>query len=186
MPRRDSISWVAMIVGYAWSGYSEEALHLFVAMKIDCEIFIRSAFKSALSTCSNLVKVGFEASWFVRNTLLVMYCNCGSTEEAYHAFKEISNNDVVSMSMMIVGYVRHGFGNDALLLFKSMKTRSIKLDDKTVVGVLSACNHIGLIKTRKEYLYSMNQDYGITANYKHYTCMVDLFGEAKHLDEGHN
>ena len=30
MPQRDSISWAAIIAGYAQSGYGEEALHLFM------------------------------------------------------------------------------------------------------------------------------------------------------------
>ncbi|CAK9185590.1 unnamed protein product [Ilex paraguariensis] len=32
----------------------------------------------------------------------------------------------------------------------------------------------------------MNQDYGITANSKHYTCMIDLLGRAGRLDEAQN
>lgn len=51
------------------------------------------------------------------------------------------------------------------------------------VGVLSACSHAGLVDRGMEYFYLMNQDYGITANSRHYTCMVDLLGRAGRLDE---
>lgn len=54
------------------------------------------------------------------------------------------------------------------------------------VGVLSACSHTGLLDKGTEYFYSMNCDYGITANSKHYTCMIDLLGRAGCLDEAQN
>lgn len=54
------------------------------------------------------------------------------------------------------------------------------------VGVLSACSHTGLVEKGTEYFYSMSQEYGITANSKHYTCMIDLLGRAGRLDEAQN
>lgn len=199
MPQHDCISWAAIIAGYAQSGYSEDSLRLFIEMKRYGERLNRSSFTSVLSTCANLaslelgkqlhgqlVKVGFEAGCFVGNALLVMYCKCGSVEEAYHAFEEIVDKDVISWNTMIAGYARHGFGKDALMLFKSMKTVGIKPDDITMVGILSACSHTGLVEKGTEYFYSMNRDYGVIPNSKHYTCMVDLLGRAGRLDEAQN
>lgn len=54
------------------------------------------------------------------------------------------------------------------------------------VGVLSACSHTGLVDRGREYFYSMNQEYGITANSKHYTCLIDLLGRAGRLEEAQN
>lgn len=54
------------------------------------------------------------------------------------------------------------------------------------VGVLSACSHTGLIDKGRYYFYSMSQDYGIVANSKHYTCLIDLLGRAGRLDEAQN
>lgn len=51
---------------------------------------------------------------------------------------------------------------------------------------MSACSHTGLIDTGKAYFYSMTQDYGIIANSKHYTCMIDLLGRAGRLDDAQN
>ncbi|KAK0586564.1 hypothetical protein LWI29_008956 [Acer saccharum] len=199
MPWRDSISWAAMIAGYGQSGFSEEALRLFIEMKRDGGRLNRSTFTCVLSVCSNiaalelgnqlhgqLVKVGFEAGCFVGNALLAMYCKCGSVEDAYHAFEEISDKDVVSWNTMIAGYSRHGFGKEALMLFESMKTFGVRPDDVTLVGVLSACSHTGLVDRGTELFNSMKRDYGILANSKHYTCIVDLLGRAGRLDEAQN
>ncbi|KAM3703107.1 hypothetical protein ACJW31_04G071200 [Castanea mollissima] len=199
MSQRDSISWAAIIAGYAQSGHGEEALHLFVKMKRNGERLNRSAFTCSLSACADiaalelgkqlhgrLVKAGLETGCYVGNALLAMYCKCGSIDEAYDIFEEISEKDVVSWNTMIAGYARHGFGKEAMTVFESMKTAGIKPDDVTMVGVLSACSHTGLLDKGTEYFYSMNCDYGITANSKHYTCMIDLLGRAGRLDEAQN
>ncbi|KAH7528601.1 hypothetical protein FEM48_Zijuj05G0089300 [Ziziphus jujuba var. spinosa] len=145
MPHRDSISWAAIIAGYAQNGQSEEALHLFLEMKREGERLTRSCFTCALSTCADIaaletgkqlhgrvVKVGYETGCYVGNALLVMYCKCGSIEEAYGVFKGIAEKDVVSWNTMIAGYARHGYGKEALDVFESMKAAGIKPDDVTL------------------------------------------------------
>ncbi|KAG4118041.1 hypothetical protein ERO13_D12G268350v2 [Gossypium hirsutum] len=195
MPRRNPVSWAAMIAGYAQSGYSEEALRLFVDMKRDGERLNRSSFASALSTCAHIaalelgmqlhgqLEAGYESGSFVGNALLLMYCKCGGIEEACSAFEEIMEKDIFSWNTMISGYAIHGFDKEALKILESMKAAGFKPDDTTMVGVLSACSHAGLVDRGVEYFYSMNQDYGITANLQHYNCMVDLLGRAGRLDE---
>ncbi|KAI5660276.1 hypothetical protein M9H77_29069 [Catharanthus roseus] len=199
MPCRDCISWAAIISGYAQSGHSEEALHMFVEMKRAGEMLNRSAFTCVLSTCAEiaalelgkqihgrLVKAGLEMGYYVGNALLAMYCKCGCIEEAYDVFGGISDKDTVSWNTMINGYARHGFGKEALKLFQNMERAGMRPDDVTMVGVLSACSHTGLTDTGTTYFYSMDRDYGIIANAKHYTCMIDLLGRAGRLDDAQN
>nr|GMD12023.1 pentatricopeptide repeat-containing protein At4g02750 [Ipomoea batatas]GME11152.1 pentatricopeptide repeat-containing protein At4g02750 [Ipomoea batatas] len=196
MPMRDCISWAAIIAGYAQCGNSEEALHMFVEMTRDGERLNRSSFTCVISTCADiavfelgkqihgrLVKAGYESGCYVGNALLAMYCKCGSIGEALDVFKGIAEKDVVSWNTMIAGYARHGFGKEALEFFKMMKDFGIKPDDVTMIGVLSACSHTGLVERGMEYFYSMKVDYGIVANSKHYTCMIDLLGRAGRLDD---
>lgn len=54
------------------------------------------------------------------------------------------------------------------------------------VGVLSACSHNGLVDRGMEYFYSMECDYSIRPNIKHYTCMIDLLGRSGRLNEAEN
>ncbi|KAK1361232.1 Pentatricopeptide repeat-containing protein [Heracleum sosnowskyi] len=199
MPHRDSISWAAMIAGYAQSAHSEEALSLFVDMKRDGERINRSTFTCVLSTCADIAalelgkqvhgrtfKAGFESGCFVGNALLAMYCKCGSIDEAYDVFEDMADKDVVSWNTILAGYARHGFGEKALSIFNSMKAAGVKPDEVTMVGVLSACSHTGLVDKGSDYFYSMTRDYGITANAKHYTCMIDLLGRAGRLNDAKN
>ncbi|KAM0945947.1 putative tetratricopeptide-like helical domain superfamily, DYW domain-containing protein [Dioscorea sansibarensis] len=196
MPERDSVSWAAMIAGYSQSGQSEDALRIFIEIGRTGERMNRSLFTCALSTCADiailecgmqvhgrLVKAGYEMGCFVGNALLAMYCKCGSIDEAYGAFKQMPLKDVVSWNTMIAGYARHGFGQEALEVFDLMRTTGIKPDDITLVGVLAACSHAGLVNKGINYFYSMHQEFGITAKAEHYTCMIDLLGRAGRLEE---
>lgn len=92
----------------------------------------------------------------------------------------------VSWNTIIVGYARHGFGKEALRIFESMTRSGVKPDEVTMVGVLSACSHSGVVDIGTEYFYTMDRDYGITSNSKHYTCMIDLLGRAGCLDDAQN
>ncbi|XP_045820146.1 pentatricopeptide repeat-containing protein At4g02750 [Trifolium pratense] len=199
MPQRDCVSWAAIIAGYAQSGHYEEALHMFVEIKRDGESLNRATFGCALSTCADIaalelgkqihgqaVKTGYETGCFVGNALLAMYFKCGSIDEANDVFEGIEEKDVVSWNTMLAGYARHGFGRQALMIFDSMKTTGVKADEITMVGVLAACSHNGLLERGTEYFYSMSKDYGITPNSKHYTCMIDLLGRAGRLEEAQN
>ncbi|PKA61213.1 Pentatricopeptide repeat-containing protein [Apostasia shenzhenica] len=196
MESRDSVSWSAMIAGYAQNGLGEEALRCFVEMGRSRVRINRSAFACALSTCADiailecgmqvhgkLVKAGYGLGSFVGNALLAMYFKCGNVDEAYKIFQEMPQKDAVSWNTMIAGYARHGFGDNALQVFDMMRTTEIKPDGVTLVGVLCACSHAGLVNKGIDYFYSMHQDFGIKPKAEHYTCMIDLLGRAGRLSE---
>lgn len=77
----------------------------------------------------------------------MMYCKCGSIDEAYDVFEDIMDKDVDSWNTILAGYARHGFGKKAPSIFNSMKAAGVKPDEVTMVGVLSACSHTGLVDT---------------------------------------
>ncbi|GAB4845290.1 hypothetical protein Ancab_038699 [Ancistrocladus abbreviatus] len=199
MTHHDCISWSAMIAGYAQTGHSEEALLLFVEMKRNGEMLNKSIVTCVLSTCADigilelgkqvhghLLKAGYETGTYVGNALVAMYCKCGSIDEANGVFGSLVEKDLVSWNTMITGYARHGFGEEALEVFESLTNAGARPDDVTMVGVLAACSHNGLVDRGRKYFYAMYPDYGIVPNARHYTCMIDLLGRAGQLDEAAN
>ncbi|CAO2826063.1 unnamed protein product [Amaranthus hypochondriacus] len=199
MPLRDAISWSAMISAYAQNSDCEEALHLFVEMLRNRERPNKSVFTCVLSTCADTgvlefgmqvhgiaIKVGLKSSTYVGNALVALYCKCGSIDEANYVFEGILEKDTVTWNTMIAGYAKHGFGQQALGAFESMIKAGARADDATMVAVLYACAHAGLIDRAKRYFYAMYSDYGIVPCPRHYTCMVDLLGRAGKLEEAQN
>eukprot|EP01018_Ginkgo_biloba_P001598 Gb_35887 [translate_table: standard] len=199
MPQRNVVSWTAMIAGYVQNGHSEEALKLFRQMRLTGVKPNSNTFASVLPACASLaaldqgkeiheeiIRSGFLSDVFVGNALVDMYAKCGSIENARNLFEKMHQRDVISWTAMIAGYAMHGSGKEALKLFEQMQQSGMNPDRVTLVGVLSACCHAGLVDEGRQYFDCMSQYYRITPAMEHYSCMVDLLGRAGHLDEAHD
>eukprot|EP01018_Ginkgo_biloba_P008642 Gb_28779 [translate_table: standard] len=199
MPKQNVVSWTAMITGYVQNGLFGETLKLFQQMRQTDMKPNSETWATVLSTCANLaalhkgeevhediIRNGFHSDILLGNALVDMYSKCGSLDHACLVFEKMPRRNVVSWTAMIVGYAMHGWGKQALQLFKQMQHSGIKPDHVTFVGVLSACCHAGLVDDGWQYFNCMSQDYHITPALEHYCCMVDLLGRAGRLDEAHD
>nr|KYP69015.1 Pentatricopeptide repeat-containing protein At2g22070 family [Cajanus cajan] len=192
----DLVAYTSMITSYSQYGDGEEALKLYLQMQ-DADIkpdpFICS---SLLNACANLsayeqgkqlhvhaIKFGFMCDIFASNSLVNMYAKCGSIEDADRAFSEIPNRGIVSWSAMIGGYAQHGHGKEALQLFNQMLRDGVPPNHITLVSVLCACNHAGLVNEGKQYFEKMEEMFGIKPTQEHYACMIDLLGRSGKLNE---
>lgn len=83
---------------------------------------------------------------------------------------------------MITGLCIHGHCKEALEFFRRMEESGIKPDGVTILSVLSVCAHGGLVEKGLE-VFSKMEHYGLTANTRHYGCVVDMLGRAGKLQE---
>eukprot|EP01018_Ginkgo_biloba_P003192 Gb_13222 [translate_table: standard] len=196
MHQRDVVAWNTMIAAYTKHELFEEALTLFHQMQrtgINPDEF---TFASVLTACANLavleqgvgiheeiIRRGFQSNIFVENALVDMYAKCGSIQNARNVFDKMYQRDTIAWNTMIGGYAIHGYGNEALKLFEQMQQSGTKASHVTLVCVLSACCHAGLVNEGQQYFDCMKQNYDITPAMEHYVCMVDLLGRGGHLDE---
>ncbi|XP_057770050.1 pentatricopeptide repeat-containing protein At2g13600 [Salvia miltiorrhiza] len=205
MMERNVVSWNALIAGYTQNGDNEEALQLFLLLKRESLWPTHYTFGNLLNACANLadlklgrqahshvLKQGFrfqrgpESDVFVGNSLIDMYMKCGSIEDGSKVFKTMLERDVVSFNAMIVGFAQNGQGGEALELFRQMLEAGEKPDDVTMIGVLFACSHAGLVQEGRHYFDLMRNEYDLEPKKDHYTCMVDLLGRAGMLIEAKN
>lgn len=56
----------------------------------------------------------------------------------------------------------------------------------TFVGVLSACNHRGMVNEGLMYFDMMTKEYNVEPRLEHYGCLVDLFARAGRIQEALN
>jgi len=192
----DLVAYTSMITAYSQYGDGEEALKLYLQMQdadIKPDSFVCS---SLLNACANLsayeqgiqlhvhaIKFGFMSDIFASNSLVNMYAKCGSIEDADRAFSEVPKRGIVSWSAMIGGYAQHGHGKEALQLFNQMLRDGVKPNHITLVSVLCACNHAGLVNEGKQYFETMEDMFGIKPTQEHYACMIDLLGRSGKLNE---
>ncbi|KAL5975238.1 hypothetical protein ACLOJK_031917 [Asimina triloba] len=81
-------------------------------------------------------------SW---NTMISGYAQSGSMDIARYLFGQMPNRDNFSWSTMILGYVRQGQPDEAIKIYKMLLLGCIEPDKVTIISVLSACSHLGLL-----------------------------------------
>ncbi|CAK9206960.1 unnamed protein product [Sphagnum troendelagicum] len=199
MLSRNVVTWTTMILGYVKCGQGSKALELFQQMQQEGVQPAPLTLVGVLNACASVValeegrrthdwviKSGWDSNVFVGNSLIDMYAKCGSLEDALKVFNKMPSRDVVTWNAMIGGYAIHGHGKEALKQFEQMREEGVQPDDTTFVCLLSACSHSGLVDEGLRFYSSMSTVYMISADFQHYTCMVDLLGRAGRLHEAEN
>ncbi|WOG91255.1 hypothetical protein DCAR_0310503 [Daucus carota subsp. sativus] len=128
-------------------------------------------------------KSAHKVDTFVANGLIDMYTKCGSLVSARKLFDCMRNPDVISWSSLIVGYAQCGYGEEALHLFREMKSSGVKPNQVTFVGVLTACSHVGLLQEGWQLFTSMETEHGVVPTKEHCSCVVDLLARAGCIKE---
>ncbi|KAM6548273.1 hypothetical protein CsatB_019949 [Cannabis sativa] len=199
MPRKNVVSWTAMLVGYGQNGHSEEAVKIFSEMQrngVEPDDFTLG---SVISSCGNLASLeegsqfhgraivsGLVSFMTVSNAIVTLYGKCGSIEDAHKLFNEMKVRDEVSWTALVTGYAQFGKANETIDLFEKMLFHGFKPDGVTFIGVLSACSRAGLVDKGLQYFESMVKEHVITPISDHYTCMIDLLSRAGRLEEAKN
>lgn len=190
----DQVVWNSIIGGFALNSHGDKALHLYKRMKRAGFQADQSNLTSVLRACTGLalLELGrqlhvhvlkYDQDLILNNALLDMYCKCGSLKDSISIFSRMVDKDVISWSTMIMGLAQNGFSSRALELFEAMKFSKTKPNHITILGILFACSHAGLVDDGRFYFYSMKQLFGIDPGREHYGCMVDLLGRAGKFDE---
>ncbi|KAL6139116.1 hypothetical protein ACLB2K_064393 [Fragaria x ananassa] len=175
MERPNVIMWNAIISGYAKNGHAEKAVELFREM-ISRSIRIDSiTVRSAIVACAEVGSLEL-AKWMDG-----YICK----NSARMVFDRTPNKDVVVWSAMFVGYGLHGRGREAIDLYHSMQQAGVVPNDVTFLGLLTACNHSGLVHEGWELFHRM-RDYRIEPGNHHYSCVVDLLGRAGQLEQAYD
>ncbi|KAJ8630762.1 hypothetical protein MRB53_024085 [Persea americana] len=122
--RQNVVLWNAMLVAYGHMGALDlgEQIH------------------------SQIIKTGFEQNIYVCSVLIDMYTKCGRLSIAREFLERLTEEDVVSWTIMIAGYAQHEFFVEALRLFEEMQSIGIRPDNIGFSSALSACAGIQVLK----------------------------------------
>ncbi|CAL5043634.1 unnamed protein product [Urochloa decumbens] len=196
MPERNLVSWNAMMSGYVKSGRFLDALEVFDEMRergVEANGFVSATAVVACTGAGALARgrevhrwaerSGVEMDEKLATAVVDMYCKCGCVEEARRVFEALPAKGLTTWNCMIGGLAVHGRGQDAVELFGRMEREGVAPDDVTLVNVLTACAHTGMVSEGRRYFDHIVQRYGIVPKMEHYGCMVDLYGRAGRLDE---
>ncbi|XP_061996908.1 pentatricopeptide repeat-containing protein At2g44880 [Rosa rugosa] len=196
MPKKNLISWNVMIGGYCQNKRPHEAVRLFHEMQSTTSLEPDAVtVVSILPAIADLgaLDLGHWVHEFVQRkkldrltnictALVDMYAKCGEIKKAKRLFDEMPEKETASWNALINGFAVNGYGKEALEVFLEMQREKFKPNNITFVGVLSACNHCGLVEEGKFWFRKM-ENFGLIPQIEHYGCMVDLLGRAGCLEE---
>ncbi|XP_020102265.1 pentatricopeptide repeat-containing protein At3g56550 [Ananas comosus] len=196
MPRRDLVSWNAMISCYARAGLHDAALGLYPRMRRSRAGLDEYTAVALLSACAHVGALDFgtwvhefadkkgfvERNVFVGNALVDMYAKCGSLEKARHVFDRMPSRDIFTWNSMIAGLGIHGRGEEAIAFFERMLVAGVKPNAISFLGLLMGCSHQGLVDEGLKYFELMSSEFCVKPDVKHYGCIVDIYGRAGKLE----
>ncbi|PKU72209.1 putative pentatricopeptide repeat-containing protein At5g59200, chloroplastic [Dendrobium catenatum] len=191
MPVRNVNSWTTMIGGLLDLGDSRRALTTFRRMQLHGVKADKMAIVTILSAIADLGCLS-SGKWvhkyiernviqidvFVGTALIDMYSKSGSIKDAKLVFHAMRSKNTSCYNAMIFGLAVHGLGEEAIRVFEELRGSKMEIDDVTMIAVLTACSHSGLVEEGLRYFKMMKQEYDIYPKIKHYGCLIDLLGRA--------
>ncbi|KAJ7539126.1 hypothetical protein O6H91_11G077500 [Diphasiastrum complanatum] len=198
MLARDTVAWNALITGYAQQGSGLEVLQLFKVMKDEGIDPDGVTFVSVLKACGSMgdlengklvhtmvLKRKLGSDVYIGATIIDMYAKCGSLNDAKQVFDNLVERDLVAWNAMIAGYVQHGYGRQALELFKNMKEEGLKPDIFTFASVLKACGCIAALDQGK-LIHAQIRESGLEPDLLVANNLVDMYAKCGQLDKAYD
>ncbi|EEF52807.1 pentatricopeptide repeat-containing protein At2g33680 [Ricinus communis] len=193
---KNSITWSAMITGYAQSGDSHKALKLFSRMHFAGINPSEFTLVGVLNACSDacaveegkqvhnyLLKLGFESQLYIMTALVDMYAKSGVTEDARKGFNYLQQPDLVLWTSMIAGYVQNGENEDALSLYCRMQMEGILPNELTMASVLKACSNLAAFDQGRQ-IHARTIKYGLGLEVTIGSALSTMYAKCGNLEEG--
>ncbi|KAG6420250.1 hypothetical protein SASPL_116772 [Salvia splendens] len=134
MVHRDSVTWNTIISSYFESGLYHESMRLFLEMVRHSKPDILTI-TSVLRACTcvgdlnmgryvhdYMLNNGYECNIVATNIVINMYAKCGDVVQARQVFEKAKNQDLVSWNSLLDGYVENELYQEAIELFRRMRT----------------------------------------------------------------
>ncbi|XP_065868602.1 pentatricopeptide repeat-containing protein At1g15510, chloroplastic [Euphorbia lathyris] len=195
MPRRDRISWNAIISGYFENRECMEGLKLFFLMRelsIEPDLMTMT---SIISACELLGddRLGRGIHGFVMRTeygndasvyasLIQMYSSFGCWKEAEGVFTGTESKNVVSWTAMISCYEHNLLHEEALETYKNMELEGIMPDEITIACVLSSCACLGQLDIGIR-LHELAERTGLISYVIVSNSLIDMYSKCKCIDK---
>ncbi|XP_057841718.2 pentatricopeptide repeat-containing protein At1g11290, chloroplastic-like [Cryptomeria japonica] len=195
IPRRDLVSWNALIAGYAQNGFVGKALETFKQMQLAGVKPNSTTFTSILPACAkmgaleqgidihqSIVEGGFLSDIIVGNGLVDMYAKCGNVAKARALFDRMPQKDASSWNAVIAGYAHNEFVEKALETLKQMQLAGVQPNSTTFAIILPACAKMGALEQGMDIHQSI-MGKGILSDVVVATALVDMYAKCGSIDK---
>lgn len=129
-----------------------------------------------IGSCHRLFS-GIPSPDLVCQTAMVSACaRCSDIDFAKQLFEEMPDRDPIAWNAMISGYTQRGKSRDALELFHMMQVEGVRVNEVSMVSVLSACSHLGALdQGRWAHAYIERNRFKMTLTLG--TALIDMYAK---------
>ncbi|CAH9078979.1 unnamed protein product [Cuscuta epithymum] len=194
--KKSVVSWNVIISSLVQNGFPWDALDLFQVMTRHHKSHPNHVtMVSVLSACAQVgdLDMGISVHEHIKSSniwnrnlataLIDMYSKCGCVEKSMEVFDQLVLKDVVTYNAMIMGLATNGNGKSALTLFAKMLELNLQPNSQTLLSVLCACSHSGLIDKGRRLFREICQRFFIVPRLEHYACYIDMLSRTGHVEE---
>lgn len=194
--QRTKRAYNSMIKLYTENGLMHNALEMFVEMfksgrtkpdRLTYPFVVKACSALSMSNFGLLVhgliiSSGVDSNTFVGNSLLAMYMSFGENDSARQVFDGMDDKCVVSWNTLISGYLKNGFANESLRVFKKMVDAGVEIDNTTVVSVLPSCAYLKALEVGIE-VHDMVKEKGLDENLFVRNALVDMYVKCGQMED---
>ncbi|XP_044478254.1 pentatricopeptide repeat-containing protein At4g13650 isoform X2 [Mangifera indica] len=193
--RENVVLWNVMLVAYGHLDNLSESFRIFREMQIEGVLPNQYTYPSILRTCTSLgaldlgeqihtqlIKTGFQFNVYVCSVLIDMYAKNGRLNTADGILRRLSEDDVVSWTAMIVGYLQHDMFAEALKLFEEMQNQGIRSDNMGFSSAISACAGIQALNQGRQ-LHAQSYVSGFWDDLSVGNSLVSLYARCGRVEE---
>ncbi|VFQ60436.1 unnamed protein product [Cuscuta campestris] len=193
MVEKNVITWTAVISGLAQNEFCEESLRLFDEFRRESVVPNHLTYLSALLACSGIqalmkgkqihaivLKLGFQPNPSMESALMDMYSKCGIVEDVWRIFESAEVLDIVSLTVILVGFVQNGFEKDALQIFIKIIKSGIDIDANLLSSILGVFGSDTLLNLGKQ-VHSLIIKKGFLTNPFIGNGLINIFCPTRHV-----
>ncbi|KAH0703515.1 pentatricopeptide repeat-containing protein At1g08070, chloroplastic-like [Solanum tuberosum] len=130
----------------------------------------------------NAIQLGFTSDVYTNTALVYMYGICGQPDDAHQLFDEIPERNVVTWNSLITSYTHNRMFREAIDVFREMLASGVKPGEVTMVGVLSACSHLGTL-SQGRWIHDYIVKNRLRVNVYVGTALIDMYAKCGDIDE---
>lgn len=146
------VSWTSLMVCYADNGSVKEVPNIYQHLRRNGFYCNQNTMATVIRACGiigdktlghqilgNVVKSGLDTSVSVANSLISMFGNCDSVEEASCVFDDMKERDTISWNSIIAASAHNGHFDESLRHFFWMRRTHAETNYITISTLLPAC-----------------------------------------------
>lgn len=196
MPRRDVVSWNALIGFYAENEKYEDAFQAFTVMRQEgipvnyitvvnvMAACLTSRHLSTLGMAIHAIAIlkGLESFRHIQNSLISMYTRCGDYDASNCIFLQLENKDVVAWNAMMAANAHHGQSEEAIKHLIEMRAAEVSLDHFSFSAGLAAAANSALLEEGQQ-IHALAWKLGYATDVFVTNAAMDMYGKCGEMED---